>query len=176
MTLRTDLLSSVSNHTISCFIGRICSEPDEDFAKNGILIVDTSSVDGAGSNTKNYDENGTIRRAATASWSIRAAYIAWNNPPKITYSGKVKLKGRITMDNAQLSNVTISGGPPLQGVTTGVSVTPIPYPPLPAPVPYPGTVTGNTTTPVTIASAVGSEYPSDILSAIPFNNSAVSVG
>lgn len=156
MAIRDDLLSTISSQTLSCFIGRICSPPDGNFAESGKLVVDISDIDGNGTNTADYDENGTTKRVAIASWSLRSAFIAWNNPPRITYSGKVKLKGRVTMDNAQLSNVTISGGPPLQGVTTGVSVTPVPAPVPAVPVPYPGTVNGNTTTPVTIASAVGS--------------------
>ena len=119
----------IPKNSISCFIGRICSEPSEDFEKDGILYVDFYDLDGS-KNMPEHDQEGTTQHLAVASWTIRSAYIAWKKPPKITYKGSAKLKGRITMSNAQLSNVTISGGAPLQGTVThpygpGTSLTPV---------------------------------------------------
>lgn len=106
----------VPQNSISCFIGRICEEPGSSFADDGILWVDTVDLDNSMGGPA-HGEEGTTQRKAIASWTLRAAYIAWNNPPKITFKGHLKLKGKISMPNAQLSNVTLAGGPPLTGPT-----------------------------------------------------------
>ena len=105
-------------NSISCFIGRICTDPDEDFATNGILYVDIHNVNSTEDGPK-YGESGSTQLKAIASWTLRSAFIAWNNPPNIKFKGKAKLKGKISMPNAQLSNVVLSGGPPLMGVASG---------------------------------------------------------
>ena len=128
---------TIPNNSISCFIGRICEEPGDSFENDGILWVDIYDVNGENSDSPVHDEDGTTQYKAIASWTLRAAYTAWNKPPLIKFKGSMKLKGRITMNNAQLSNVSISGGPPLQGTCT----TPV----------GPGT----STTPVAISSATG---------------------
>lgn len=125
----------ISVQPLSCFICRIVSEPSDSFAKTGELKVDI---------TPNSSVN-TIT-TAIASWSLRAAYIAWHTPPKIKYSGKVTLKGRITMKNATLNNVNIMGGVPLYGTV----------PSFPSPL--------IATVPVTISNATGTaniEQPVD---------------
>lgn len=119
----------IPRNSISCFIGRICEDPGESFEKDGVLWVDITDLDGS-MNGPEHDNPGTTQRKAIASWTLRSAFIAWNKPPKIKFKGSVKLKGRITMSNAQLSNVTISGGPPMQGSVThpygpGTSITPV---------------------------------------------------
>lgn len=119
----------IPRNSISCFIGRICEEPGDSFEKDGILWVDTADLDDSQGGPA-HGEDGTTQRKAVASWTLRAAYIAWNKPPKITYKGSLKLKGKISMPNAQLSNVTLAGGPPLNGM-----VAPPPLPPLPVQTP-----------------------------------------
>lgn len=119
----------VPRNSISCFIGRICETPEDSFADDGILWVDLYDIDGSVGGPP-HGEDGTTEQKAIASWTLRAAYIAWNNPPKIKFKGSAKLKGRITMGNAQLSNVNISGGPPLQGTVScplgpGTATTPV---------------------------------------------------
>ena len=106
----------IPRNSISCFIGRICEEPGNSFEKEGILWVDTVDMTGS-EGGPSHGEQGTTERKAIASWTLRAAYIAWNNPPMIKFKGHLKLKGKVSMPNAQLSNVTLAGGPPLQGPT-----------------------------------------------------------
>lgn len=106
----------IPRNSISCFIGRICEEPGDSFEKEGILWVDTVDMTGS-EGGPSHGEPGTTERKAIASWTLRAAYIAWNNPPMIKFKGHLKLKGKVAMPNAQLSNVTLAGGPPLQGPT-----------------------------------------------------------
>ena len=110
-------------NSISCFIGRICEEPGDDFANDGILWVDCFDLDGSKGGPA-HGEEGTTQRKAIASWTLRSAYIAWRNPPKITFKGSLKLKGKIALPNAQLSNVTLAGGPPLQGPTVTLPALP----------------------------------------------------
>lgn len=110
-------------NSISCFIGRICEEPGDSFADDGILWVDCFDLDGSKDGPA-HGEEGTTQRKAIASWTLRSAYIAWKNPPKITFKGSLKLKGKITLPNAQLSNVTLAGGPPLTGTTVTVPALP----------------------------------------------------
>lgn len=119
----------IPKNSISCFIGRICEDPTDSFADDGILWVDLQDLTGEG-NGPGHDEAGTTQKKAIASWTLRSAYIAWKNPPKIKFKGSVKLKGKISMPNAQLSNVTLSGGPPLAGTVAcplgpGTSTTPL---------------------------------------------------
>lgn len=114
---------TIPRNSISCFIGRICEEPGESFADDGILWVDTSDLDDT-SDGPGKDESGTTQRPAVASWTLRAAYIAWNKPPKIKFKGHLKLKGTVSMPNAVLSNVTLAGGPPLVGPTVTFPVLP----------------------------------------------------
>ena len=104
----------IPQNAISCFIGRICEEPGENFATDGVLWVDCYDLDGS-QGMPSHGEEGSTQRKAIASWTLRAAYIAWNNPPKVKFKGSLKVKGKVVLPNAQLSNVTISGGPPLQG-------------------------------------------------------------
>lgn len=127
----------VPNNSISCFIGRICETPGTSFGDDGILWVDFDDLNNSENGPK-HGESGTTQKKAIASWTLRAAYLAWKYPPMIKFkSSKVKLTGRITMSNAQLSNVTLSGGPPLQG-TVAHQMGP-----------------GTSTTPFTISSASG---------------------
>lgn len=113
----------IPRNSISCFIGRICEEPGSAFEEDGILWVDISDLDDTDGGPK-HGESGTTQRKAIASWTLRSAYIAWNKPPKITFKGHLKLKGKISMPNAQLSNVTLAGGPPLQGPTVTIPALP----------------------------------------------------
>ncbi len=121
---------SLPINTLSCYLGRI-DELDEDFEKNGIMWVDFE--DFIGKDNKKKDEDGNTIRKVIASWSLRAAYAAWINPPVLKYKGRLTLngkmsidemefkcekvsmsgKGKIALNNAQLSNVTISGGAPM---------------------------------------------------------------
>ena len=113
--------STIPKNSISCFIGRICEDPSDSFADDGILWIDFINLDEAPEGWISHSDNngkGSREKKAIASWSLRAAYIAWNTPPMIKFKGKVKLNGKISMSNAQLSQVNISGGPPLQGTTT----------------------------------------------------------
>jgi hypothetical protein len=126
----------IPRNSLSCVIGRICETPDDNFEADGILWVDIDDLDGS-KNGPPHGEEGTTQRKAIASWTLRAAYVAWNRPPKIKFKGSAKMTGRITMSNAQLSNINISGGPPLQGTITSPS--------------GPGTAT----VPVAISSASG---------------------
>lgn len=105
--------STIPPNSISCFIGRIVEDPGDTFADDGILIVDFTNV-----TSEPETRDPAAEKKAIASWSLRAAYIAWNTPPMIKFKGRVKLNGKISMSNAQLSQVNISGGPPLQGTTT----------------------------------------------------------
>lgn len=130
----------IPKNSKSCFIARICEEPGDDFEKDGILWVDCVDIGDENSGPA-HGEDGTTQVKAIASWSLRSAFIAWNKPPKLKFKGSIKMKGRITMSNAQLSNVTISGGPPLQGPVTGTAGV-IP-------------VVGNAVSPVTISAASG---------------------
>lgn len=120
---------TIPQNTISCFIGRICEDPTSSFADDGILWVDFDDLDGS-SNGPKHGEAGTTQKKAIASWTLRSAYIAWKLPPKIKFKGSLKLKGKVSMSNAQLSNVNISGGPPLNGTTTcgmgpGTAIVPV---------------------------------------------------
>ena len=126
---------NIPRNSISCFIGRICEEPSDDFASDGILWVDLCDLDGTQNGPK-HGEDGSTQLKAIASWTLRSAYIAWNNPPNIKFKGKAKLKGKVSMPNAQLSNVVLSGGSPLIGVASPIPLT--------------------VSTPVAISSAVGS--------------------
>lgn len=109
----------IPRNSISCFIARICEDPGDNFEKDGILWVDTNDLDGSEGGPK-HGEDGTTQRKAIASWTLRAAYTAWDKPPKIKFKGTAKMKGRITMNNAVLSNVNLSGGPPLMGVANPI--------------------------------------------------------
>lgn len=113
-----DLLTIPPN-SISVYIGRVCEDVGSSFADDGIIWVDIYDLDGS-ENLPEHGEEGTTQHKAIASWTLRAAYIAWKNPPKITFKGKVKLKGKVSMPNAVLSNVTLAGGPPMNGVVTVV--------------------------------------------------------
>lgn len=120
----------IPQNSLSVFIGRICAEPNDSFADNGILYVDIYNLDGSNTVGESDNKGYTTQFKALASWTLRAAYIAWNNPPNVKFKGRVKLKGKVAMSNAQLSNVTISGGPPMQGTTTcamgpGTAVVPV---------------------------------------------------
>ena len=108
---------SVQPNTTSCFIARICEVPGEDFANNGILWVDIYDLDGSVGGPP-HGQSGTTQRKAIASWTIRSAFTAWNKPPKILYKGRLKVKGKVKLNNAMLSKVNISGGPPMQGTAT----------------------------------------------------------
>lgn len=110
-------------NTISVYIGRICEDVTDSFAEDGILWVDVHDLDGSEGGPA-HGEEGSTQIKATASWTLRSAFIAWKNPPKITFKGSVKLKGKISMPNAQLSNVTLAGGPPLTGTTVTVPALP----------------------------------------------------
>lgn len=128
---------TIPQNSLSCFIGRVCEkiEPDQ-FKKDGVLWVDFYDLNGD-KNSPNHDEDGTTHKKVIASWTLRAAYTAWEYPPAITYQGNLNCVGTIkisdadiTLDNATLSNVSISGGPPLQGTTTcgmgpGTAVVPV---------------------------------------------------
>lgn len=119
----------IPRNSLSCFVGRICETPSDSFEVDGILWVDFSDLDGS-QNGPAHGEGGTTQRKAIASWTLRSAYVAWKRPPKIKFKGTAKMNGRITMNNAQLSNVMISGGPPMQGTVTtpagpGTSTTPV---------------------------------------------------
>lgn len=109
--------NSIPRNSISCFIGRICEDPGDSFEKDGILWIDTQDL-GDEEDGPAHGEEGSTQIKATASWTLRAAYTAWNKPPMIKFKGSVKLKGKVSMSNAQLSNVSISGGPPLNGNVT----------------------------------------------------------
>lgn len=118
-------LYEVPANSISCFIGRICKEPGSDFANNGILIVDFTYIE----NESPDNEETSTQHKAIASWTLRSAYTAWKYPPKVKFKGKLKVKGNISIPNAQLNNITISGGPPLTGtvaVSTGGGTATIP--------------------------------------------------
>lgn len=130
--------SKVPGNSISCYIGRICETPGDDFCTNGILWVDLYDLTGT-SNKPPHGESGTTQYKAYASWTLRSAYIAWNRPPKIKYKGRITGKGKLDLKSAMLSNITIAGGAPLNGITT------IPVPPL----------VGQTVSPVAIAGATG---------------------
>lgn len=106
-------------NSVSCFIGRVCADVSDSFANDGIIWVDLQDLDGS-QGGPNHGEPGSTQIKAIASWTLRAAYIAWKNPPNIKFKGKAKLKGKISMPNANLSNVTLSGGPPLMGVASPV--------------------------------------------------------
>lgn len=134
----TYISEEIPPNSLSCMIGRIVSTPDHDeFIKNGELIIDFNSLDGSVS-SPDYGEDGSVYKKGIASWTLRAAMAAWNYPPKIKFKGRLQGKGKITLSNvsATLSNVTITGGAPLQGTTS----------------PTPGIAT----VPVTIAGASGS--------------------
>ena len=125
----------VQPNSISCYIGRIC-ELDENFEKNGIMWVDFYDLDGSGENQKKHDEEGTVRQKVIASWTLRAAYAAWINPPVLKYKGRlvlngamtidemefkcdkcdIKGKGRITLNNADMQAVNLQGGAPMPPV------------------------------------------------------------
>ena len=126
---------TIPPNSISCFIGRI-DELDENFEKTGIMWVDFDDLDGT-KDGKPKDEDGTTIKKVIASWTLRAAYAAWKNPPVLKYKGRLVLNGKMEIDemefkcdktnikgtgkiklsNAQLSNVTLAGGPPLTGPT-----------------------------------------------------------
>lgn len=117
---------TVPYNSISCFIGRICQEPSDNFATDGILYVDLDNAppvngdkpDETIGREPEYGSDSSTQYKAIASYTLRSAYVAWYNPPLIKYKGSLKLKGKISMNNAQLSNVTLSGGAPAQGTTT----------------------------------------------------------
>ena len=122
--------TTIPPNSISCYIGRICEDPADDFGENGYLIIDFININKEPSNRKRCGEPGSQEKLAIASWTLRAAWIAWNNPPMIKFKGKVKLSGKISMSNAQLTQVNISGGPPLAGTIAspagpGTSTTPL---------------------------------------------------
>lgn len=145
---------TIPQNSISCFIGRV-DEVDKDFVTNGILWVDFDDLDGT-KNGKPRDQDGTSIRKVYASWTLRSAYAAWENPPKIEYRGELELEGGIQFTDADieleinnmdidisnadinLMNLSVTGGPPLQGPCT----TP--------------TGPGNATIPVAISAATGS--------------------
>lgn len=129
--------STVPPNSISCFIGRIVEDPSDSFADDGILWIDFVDPLQEPEERIPHGEKGSHEKKAIASWSLRSAFIAWNTPPMIKFKGKVKLSGKISMSNAQLSQVNIAGGPPMMGTV----VCPL----------GPGT----STTPVTISSASG---------------------
>lgn len=141
--MKEDVFSSpyeVPQNSISVFYARVCEAPGDGFENDGILTVDVDDLDtseGAKHGEKK-GKNGSSERTAIASWTLRAAYTAWKKPPKITYKGSLKVKGKVKLNNANLSQVTISGGPPLQG-TVACPLGP-----------------GTATVPVTISSASGS--------------------
>lgn len=127
---------SIQPNSISCFIGRICETPGDSFETDGVLWVDFNDLDGSKNGPK-HGEAGSTQHKAIASWTLRSAFIAWNKPPKITYHGTLTLKGtakgksgNIKLSNAQLSQIALSGGPPLTGTITspagpGTSSTPL---------------------------------------------------
>ena len=120
MTKLSDQIK-VPHNSISCFIGRICKEPSDSFANDGVLYVDldmSTKTEPQIAQSPEYGTDGTTQYKAIASYTLRSAYVAWYNPPLIKYKGSLKLKGKISMNNAQLSNVTLSGGAPAQGTTT----------------------------------------------------------
>lgn len=131
------LNSTVPPNSISCFIGRICEDPADDFGEKGHLIIDLDNIKSEPENRIKYGEQGSKERLAIASWTLRAAWIAWSKPPMIKFKGKVRLSGKISMSNAQLTQVNISGGPPMMGTVAH------PFGP------------GTSTTPVAISSATG---------------------
>ena len=169
--------SGIANNSISCFLGRI-TELDENFEKTGIMWVDFNDLDGSKKGPAK-DESGTTIKKVIASWTIRAAYAAWINPPRINYKGKLDLNGdfkidemefeckeanikgtgKIKLSNATLSQVNIAGGPPLQGPCT----TPV----------GPGTCT----IPVAISSASGTATleASGPMGEIDFNTSDATI-
>ena len=148
--------NAVPLNSISCLIGRI-TEVDENFEKTGIMWVDFDDLTGEKNNPP-HGEDGSPVRKVISSWTIRSAYAAWKNPPVLKYKGRLTLngkmnidemefkcektsikgKGRIKLGNAQLSQVTLAGGPPLMGTATTLGVMP-----------------GVTTTPFAIANASG---------------------
>lgn len=125
---------TIPPNSISCYIGRIC-ELDENFEKNGIMWVDFYDLDGSGENIA-HGEEGSTQMKVLASWTIRAAYAAWINPPVLKYKGRLVLngamtidemefeckecnfkgQGRITMNNAVLQGVNLAGGAPMPPV------------------------------------------------------------
>lgn len=145
---------TVPPNSMSCFIGRV-DEVDKDFVTNGVLWVDFDDLDGS-TEGLHHDEDGTRVRKVYASWTLRSAYAAWENPPIIEYKGELELEGQIEIKDADieielpnsdidisnadinLMNLSISGGPPLQGPCT----TPV--------------GPGNATIPVAISAATGS--------------------
>jgi len=130
--------TKIPPNSISCFIGRIVEDPEDSFADDGILWVDfTDDPFKEPEEQVKHDSEKSHAKKAIASWSLRSAFIAWNTPPMIKFKGRVKLSGKISMSNAQLSQVNIAGGPPMMGTV----VCPL----------GPGT----STTPVTISSASG---------------------
>lgn len=107
----------VPQNSISVFYARICAEPDEDFETTGKLIVDINDLntDDNAEHGPDYSEKGSSQRIAIASRTLITAYTAWKSPPKLMYKGSLKVKGKIKISNANLSQVNISGGPPMQG-------------------------------------------------------------
>lgn len=124
----------IPTNSLSCFIGRI-DELDENFEKTGIMWVDFDNLDGSGE-IKKHGENGSKIQKVTASWTIRSAYAAWINPPVLKYKGRLNLNGkmsidemefeckecnikgtgRVTLQNATMSTVNLSGGAPMPPV------------------------------------------------------------
>ncbi len=122
---------TIAQNSVSCYIGRICSL-DENFEKNGIMWVDFYDLDGS-MDMPDHDKDGTTQKKVIASWTIRSAYAAWINPPVLKYKGRlvlngamtidemefeckecdIKGKGRITLQNATLNGVNLSGGAPM---------------------------------------------------------------
>jgi hypothetical protein len=121
------------------------------------MWVDFDDINGEKDNPHHGEEGSPVRKVI-ASWTIRSAYAAWKNPPVLKYKGRlilnggmnidemkfkcekanIKGKGRIKLGNAQLSQVTLAGGPPLVGTATTLGVMP-----------------GVTTTPFAISNASG---------------------
>lgn len=130
----------VPANSISVFYARICAEPDDDFESTGKLYVDISDLntDDNAKHGPDYSEKNSSQKVAIASRTLIAAYTAWKSPPLLKYKGKLKVKGTVKLSNANLSQVSISGGPPLQGNTTC------------------GMGPGTATVPVNISSASGS--------------------
>ena len=123
-------------NSLSCFIGRI-DELDEHFEKTGIMWVDFDDPHG---------EDGSTVQKVIASWTIRAAYAAWINPPVLTYKGRLTLNGKMEIDEMEFEckecNIKGTGKIALQNATlNAVNLSGgAPMPPVPAVCgPFPGT-------------------------------------
>lgn len=131
-------------NSLSCFIGRI-DELDENFEKNGIMWVDFDNIDGS-KEIKPHGEDGSTVQKVIASWTIRAAYAAWKNPPVLKYKGRLTLNGKMEIDEMEFEckecNIKGTGKVSLQNATiSGANLSGgAPMPPVPAVCgPFPGT-------------------------------------